>query len=127
MQGINLIAAMIGMFAVSEILRNAVAMDALGEKITQQVVTSSSACGRCGSRYWRNFIRGSVLGTLIGALPGAGADIAAWISYAVSKRFSKEPEKFGTGHIEGIVDSTLGLQVAELGGAGSRRSCSASR
>src|SRR5205814_850441 len=39
------------------------------------------------------------------ALPGAGADIAAWITYAISKRFSKEPEKFGTGHVEGIVES----------------------
>jgi TctA family transporter len=38
-------------------------------------------------------------------LPGAGADIAAWMSYAVSKKFSKEPEKFGTGHVEGIVES----------------------
>jgi putative tricarboxylic transport membrane protein len=47
---------------------------------------------------------------------GAGADIAAWISYAVSKKFSKEPEKFGTGHIEGIVDSTSANNSA-LGGA----------
>jgi putative tricarboxylic transport membrane protein len=38
-------------------------------------------------------------------LPGAGADIAAWMSYAVSKKFSKEPEKFGTGHIEGIIEA----------------------
>ncbi|MFL5181168.1 MAG: tripartite tricarboxylate transporter permease, partial [Microvirga sp.] len=116
MQGINLIAAMIGMFAVSEILRNAVAMDALGEKITQQVGNIFIGLWPVWRRYWRNFIRGSVLGTLIGALPGAGADIAAWISYAVSKRFSKEPEKFGTGHIEGIVDSTSANNSA-LGGA----------
>jgi TctA family transporter len=46
-----------------------------------------------------------VLGTLVGALPGAGADIAAWMSYAISKKTSKEPEKFGTGHVEGIVES----------------------
>jgi TctA family transporter len=45
------------------------------------------------------------LGTAVGALPGAGADIAAWMSYAMSKKFSKEPEKFGTGHVEGIVES----------------------
>jgi putative tricarboxylic transport membrane protein len=45
------------------------------------------------------------VGTLVGALPGAGADIAAWMSYAMSKKFSKEPEKFGTGHVEGIVES----------------------
>ena len=57
-----------------------------------------------------------MIGVLIGALPGAGADIAAWISYAVSKKFSKEPEKFGTGHIEGIVDATSANNSA-LGGA----------
>src|SRR5215208_881313 len=116
MQGINLIAAMIGMFAVSEILRNSVEMDVIGEKITQQVGNIFIGIWPVFTRYWRNFIRGSVLGTLIGALPGAGADIAAWISYAVSKRFSKEPEKFGTGHIEGIVDSTSANNSA-LGGA----------
>jgi len=38
-------------------------------------------------------------------LPGAGADMAAWVSYAMSKRFSKTPEKFGTGHVEGLVEA----------------------
>jgi TctA family transporter len=49
--------------------------------------------------------RGSVVGTAIGALPGAGADIAAWIAYGISKRFSRTPEKFGTGHVEGVIES----------------------
>ncbi len=44
-----------------------------------------------------------ISGTLIGALPGAGSDMAAWVSYALARKFSKEPEKFGTGHPEGIV------------------------
>ena len=52
-----------------------------------------------------NTARGSVIGTFIGILPGAGADVAAWVSYGVAKRFSKEPEKFGTGHVEGIIDA----------------------
>jgi TctA family transporter len=56
-------------------------------------------------RYKLQVLRGASLGTVICALPGAGADIAAWISYGVSKRFSKTPEKFGTGHVEGIVES----------------------
>ena len=55
-------------------------------------------------KYPMQILRGSALGTLVGALPGAGADIAAWMSYAMSKKFSKEPEKFGTGHVEGIVE-----------------------
>ena len=106
MQGINLIAAMIGMFAVSEILRGSVSLDAVGERVERQVGNIFRGVWGVWKRYWPNFMRGSVLGTAIGALPGAGADIAAWISYALSKRFSKEPEKFGTGHVEGIVDAT---------------------
>jgi TctA family transporter len=50
-------------------------------------------------------MRGNIVGIIIGVLPGAGADMAAWVSYAMSKRFSKEPEKFGTGHVEGLVEA----------------------
>ncbi len=56
-------------------------------------------------RYKWQILRGSAVGTAIGIQPGAGADIASWITYAMSKRFSKEPEKFGTGHVEGIIES----------------------
>jgi len=41
----------------------------------------------------------------VGILPGAGADMAAWMSYAMSKKLSKTPEKFGTGHPEGLVEA----------------------
>ena len=41
----------------------------------------------------------------VGVLPGAGADIGAWVAYATSKKTSKTPEKFGTGHLEGLVDA----------------------
>lgn len=49
-------------------------------------------------------------------LPGAGADIASWIAYAVSKRFSKTPQDYGNGSVEGIGDAT-GANNAALGGA----------
>ena len=116
LQGVSFIPAMIGMFAISELLRGAVTIDQMGQVLTQQVGNIFSGVGAVFRKYWLNFIRGSFIGTAIGALPGAGADIAAWISYAVSKKFSKEPEKFGTGHIEGIVDSTSANNSA-LGGA----------
>src|SRR5690606_14681022 len=80
--------------------------------VPRRVGTLSRGASPVWRRYWRNFVRGSMLGTGIGALPGAGADIAAWISYAVSKRFSREPEKFGTGHIEGSVASTSANNAA---------------
>jgi TctA family transporter len=50
-------------------------------------------------------VRAGAIGVFIGILPGAGADIAAWIAYAAAKRFSKDPEKFGKGAIEPIVDA----------------------
>ncbi len=115
LQGISFIPAMIGMFAISELLRGAVTVDQAGLVLTQQVGNIFRGVGGVFRKYWYNFLRGSVIGTAIGALPGAGADIAAWISYAVSKKFSKEPEKFGTGHIEGIVDSTSANNSALAG------------
>jgi len=56
-------------------------------------------------KYPWQILRGSTVGTVVGIQPGAGGDIAAWMSYATSKKFSKEPEKFGTGHVEGVVES----------------------
>ena len=106
MGGISFIPTMIGMFALSEVLRGVVSIDQRAVPLVQQVGNIFSGIWTVMRRYWVNFLRGSGIGVVIGALPGAGADIAAWISYAVSKRFSKEPEKFGTGHVEGIVDST---------------------
>ncbi|MFM7607607.1 MAG: tripartite tricarboxylate transporter permease, partial [Alphaproteobacteria bacterium] len=116
MQGVNFIATMIGMFAVSELLRGVTSLRDTGQVIVQQVGNMFRGLGDVARRYWFNFLRGSAIGTVIGALPGAGADIAAWISYAVSKRFSKEPEKFGTGHVEGIAEAGAANNSA-LGGA----------
>ena len=48
------------------------------------------------------WIRGSLLGTLAGAIPGAGGSVGALLAYSEEKRWSKRPEKFGTGIPEGI-------------------------
>jgi TctA family transporter len=105
MGGIGLVPLMIGMFAISEILRYAVDTDARPMIIDQPIGNVFKGMWRLTVKYPLQILRGSALGTLVGALPGAGADIAAWMSYAISKKFSKEPEKFGTGHVEGIVES----------------------
>jgi putative tricarboxylic transport membrane protein len=102
---VGLIPMMIGMFAVSEILRYAVESSEAAEFATRQIGNVFRGQWGLTKKYWASILRGSALGTAIGALPGAGADIAAWMSYAMSKKFSKEPEKFGTGHVEGIVES----------------------
>ncbi len=103
--GIGLIPVMIGMFAVSEIIRYVVNLEPEALIVDQPIGNVFKGMWGLAVKYPKQILRGSTLGTLIGALPGAGADIAAWMSYAMSKRFSKEPEKFGTGHVEGIVES----------------------
>jgi putative tricarboxylic transport membrane protein len=105
MAGIGMIPMMIGMFAVSEVLRFAVDTSPPGAMAVERVGNVFTGQWKLAKKYWVQILRGSSLGTLVGALPGAGADIAAWMSYAVSKKFSKEPQKFGTGHVEGIVES----------------------
>ena len=103
--GLTLIPIMIGMFAVSEILRGVARIDQPWEMAQAQIGNVFRGIWGLTLRYKLPVLRGSVLGTAIGVLPGAGADMAAWMSYAVSKKFSKEPEKFGTGHVEGIVEA----------------------
>lgn len=105
MAGIQFIPAMIGLFAVSEVLRTVTST-------TPRGVVPKMAGGGIFKSQWKNLktypvqaARGSITGTALGILPGAGADIAAWISYAISKRFSKHKEKFGKGHVEGLVEA----------------------
>ena len=103
--GIGMIPMMIGMFAISEVLRYLVNTSPEAELVVEKVGSVLKGQWELTKTYPKQIVRGSALGTLVGALPGAGADIAAWMSYAMSKKFSKTPEKFGTGHIEGIVES----------------------
>ena len=102
--GVSLIPAMIGMFAISEILRFTVTTEQIG-RFNQQIGSVFKGMLGLIRKYPRQTLRGSVLGTAVGILPGAGADIAAWMSFAMSKKLSKEPEKFGTGHPEGLVEA----------------------
>ncbi len=103
--GIGMIPLMIGMFAISEVIRFVVDTAPPAELVTDKVGNVLAGQWELAKKYPMQILRGSALGTVVGALPGAGADIAAWMSYAISKKFSKEPEKFGTGHVEGIVES----------------------
>ena len=45
----------------------------------------------------------AVIGVVVGVIPGAGASIASFVAYQQSRTYSKTPEKYGTGHIEGLV------------------------
>lgn len=105
MSGVELIPMMVGMFAVSELLRYVTDLSPPPRMAAEKLGSVFKGMLGLLSRYRWPLIRGSALGTVIGIQPGSGADMASWMSYAMSKRFSKEPEKFGTGHVEGIVES----------------------
>ena len=104
--GIDFIPAMIGLFAVSEVLRTIAAGAPPWDSVQSKVGNIFHDWGGMIRTYWPQQLRGNVLGTAIGVLPGAGADVAAYVSYAVSRRLSRNPEKFGTGHVEGVIEST---------------------
>lgn len=103
MSGISFIPVMIGLFAVSEIYHGA-------EKILQ-IERMSFTIQRLLPTFpefkhiFKTLLRSSFIGTFVGSLPGAGGDIAAFISYNEAKRFSKHPEQFGHGEINGIAAS----------------------
>lgn len=102
--GLSYIPSLVGMFALAEILRTATAPS----KSSMKVEPVRGVLGGLGRDLWRwknNILRGGITGTLVGALPGASADIAAWVAYAIGRRTSKTPEKFGTGHLEGIAEA----------------------
>ncbi|MCI4663899.1 MAG: tripartite tricarboxylate transporter permease [Neomegalonema sp.] len=116
--GVPFIPAMIGLFAISEVLRGVWKISS-APRVGETPKVEGSIFGKAAPMLWRyrlNVLRGSTLGSLIGALPGAGADIAAWMSYAVSKRFSKQPEQYGQGHAEGLVDASAANNSA-VGGS----------
>jgi len=105
LSGFSFIPAMIGMFGIAEIMRNVVVQESKIEDILVETGNVFKGVGATLRQYWRQIGRAGLIGTGIGVLPGAGADIAAWVSYGVAKRFSKTPEKFGTGHVEGILNA----------------------
>ncbi len=105
MGGIGMIPMMIGMFAISEVIRFLVDTSPPTPMAVGKVGSVLRGQWELAKTYPKQVLRGSVLGTAVGALPGAGADIAAWMSYAISKKLSKTPERFGQGHPEGIVEA----------------------
>jgi putative tricarboxylic transport membrane protein len=105
---VPLIPALVGLFAISEafsVIENQSIMSDRG----QEVMKAHGGWGptmegvrEALSRWWHIFWT-SIIGLVIGVVPGAGAAIAAFVAYQQSKTFSKTPELYGTGHIEGLV------------------------
>ncbi len=101
LSGISFVPAIIGIFALAEVLQRVSEGNRKSDAI-DNVSTQLPSIAEFIAHRW-TLLRSSALGSFIGALPGVGATTAAFISYSEAVRWSKHPEKFGTGTPEGIV------------------------
>jgi len=99
-EGVGLVPIAMGMFGLGEILSD------LGDEEKREILKTKLAHLFPSVQDWKDskwpIIRGTVLGFFLGILPGGGALVSSFASYAVEKKFSRYPEKFGTGVIEGV-------------------------
>src|ERR1700694_687210 len=100
-RGINFLVAVIGLFGISEILltmEERLALRGHAARISLRVLWN---VWKDMPRYWVTLLRSSVIGAWLGITPG-GAIAASFMGYNLAKRFSKDPESFGKGRIEGV-------------------------
>jgi len=111
--GLGLVPVAMGLFGIAEVLDN------LGLTVGRDIYERKIKGLLPNLKDWKDsfwpIIRGSVIGFFIGILPGPSASISSFTSYAVEKRLSRYPEKFGTGVIEGVAGPESANNAATAG------------
>ena len=112
LDGVGIVPLGMGIFGIGEVLTNV-------EQPLERIIFQAKVKNLLPDfQDWKRSIgpicRGSVLGFFLGVLPGGGSVISSFVSYAVEKRISKNPEAFGQGAIEGVA----GPETANNAGAG---------
>jgi len=100
LDGIDFIAAGMGLFGIAEVLCNLEAPEV--REVYKASLKGLLPTLKDWQRSWAAVLRGSGIGFFIGMIPGGGATISSFVAYAVEKRFSRHPEEFGKGAIEGV-------------------------
>ncbi|PRY19953.1 putative tricarboxylic transport membrane protein [Aliiruegeria haliotis] len=113
--GFTFLPALMGLFAVSQIMVEVANMKS-AKKVKAISIESILPSLTSIRQNLGNYLRSGLIGTVIGVIPAVGGATAGLISYAQAKNASKEGEKFGTGHIPGIVASETANNAA-IGGA----------
>jgi putative tricarboxylic transport membrane protein len=113
MEGVGLVQIAMGMFGIAEILTN------IEGKMEVNILETKLRGLFPNREDWRKSIgaifRGAGIGFFLGILPGGGAVISSFASYAIEKRLSKYPGKFGTGVIEGVAAPEAANNAAAQG------------
>ncbi|GHS98484.1 C4-dicarboxylate ABC transporter permease [Synergistales bacterium] len=101
LNGVSFIPVLIGLFAVSQVFitfeQNILELGGVKQAISSLRISMKDLWSVSGT-----ITRSSIIGTIVGILPGAGATMAAFIAYNESRRWSKTPERYGKGCLEGI-------------------------
>jgi TctA family transporter len=100
--GVQIVALAMGLFGITEIIASINHVKAANRKIDVSMKAMLPTRDEM-KRSWGPMARGSGLGSFFGVLPGVGPTVAAFMAYAVEKRVSRTPERFGKGAIEGIM------------------------
>ena len=110
LDGISFPVAMIGLFAVAEMIKLYVKGGAIVDRVPGEEKSSVLDGVRDAFQHWWLVLRSSLLGLWIGVLPGVGASVGGIAAYAQAAQMSKTPERFGKGAVEGVIapDATLG-------------------
>lgn len=114
-EGVPFLAALIGLFAVSEAIT-------LAEKHGRKMQLAKSRVGhvfmsrKLIKETWRSMLSGSVIGTLLGILPGVGGNIACWVARDYARARDKHPEEYGKGSANAIA-APEASNNATVGGA----------
>jgi putative tricarboxylic transport membrane protein len=113
--GVNLLVALIGIFAIPELIR-------LAATAMRTVDIDYSRGGEKLSHVFRitlgnpfNVIRSSVIGLIIGIIPGAGNNVAGLVAYNEAKRASRDSQSFGKGNVDGVIASEASNNAAVAG------------
>lgn len=113
-EGIGFIPVVVGMFAMSELLVQSNLTNQIFERIAMKAVRLPS---KEDFKYcFKTILRSSGIGSFIGILPAEGGTVASLIGYSEAKRWSKKPEEFGKGAIDGIAGAETANNAA-TGGA----------
>ena len=112
--GIGFIPVVVGLFAISEMLTQSTLLDQVFKRVALKAVKLPSLDDY--KKTWKTILRSSGIGSFIGVLPAEGGTVASLIGYSEAKRFSKEPEEFGKGSLEGIAGAEAANNAA-TGGA----------
>jgi putative tricarboxylic transport membrane protein len=114
LDGVGLVPIVMGLFGVAEILSN-LEQEQKRELIQANIGSLWPSLADWAASKWA-ILRGTVLGFFLGILPGGGAVIASFASYALEKKMSRTPERFGKGAIEGVAGPEAANNAA-AGGA----------